>query len=541
MDKHSFLLEVVTFTKKRRKHKEDYQPFTTDVSFVALYERREDAEAGIIISVPREHYDRMMDDSDDSYCVLYLDCDVYQGIEDKQFDNISPLEREQTYALFGTDDTLVQGYDEYMLHYKNAGWFKGGHRLNFEVIKTIVIPLIKKIMIYETLKASPLFNLSLSSKELFHSNFLYWLGTQYPGLFVEVCKEIGCKADWADSTWEIKREHNNFDLCVINSEKEKDVKLVLENKVKSIPQKSQLDEYQKKAGNDVQDLILLSLVTDFPDRKSIEAEARWNIKSYTDLHDAILKYKNQFVNDSYHSALIDDYCRFVKCLHELSKSWMVQDEHTFLLSDSDKKESKALRVGDLQDKIWYSQLIIKLNTQLQELKPIKVTSNIDINGIREKGRCLDEVFTNWGFTHSQGLLEAKIRIDKDYVLLIQLQGDKYCHGIEWLTSGNHNELWKQTQNINLVKELGFLKFSEGTKEMFPSICQDTPITIRVKGKKETETRIYNKYGNTFLYQYKKIKPDATVAEVITAIKNEVEQIIDKARELSIRLYNCQSV
>ena len=70
-------------------------------------------------------------------------CDAYQAIEDKQFDDISPLEREHTYALFGTDDTLVQGDDEYMLHYKNANWFKGGHRLNFEVIKTIVVPLIK--------------------------------------------------------------------------------------------------------------------------------------------------------------------------------------------------------------------------------------------------------------------------------------------------------------------------------------------------------------------------------------------------------------
>ena len=30
------------------------------------------------------------------------------------------------------------------------------------------------------LRASPLFCLSLGSKELFHSNFLYWLGGIYP-------------------------------------------------------------------------------------------------------------------------------------------------------------------------------------------------------------------------------------------------------------------------------------------------------------------------------------------------------------------------
>ena len=32
-------------------------------------------ELCIVISVPKEHYDRMLDDSDDCYCVLYLDQD----------------------------------------------------------------------------------------------------------------------------------------------------------------------------------------------------------------------------------------------------------------------------------------------------------------------------------------------------------------------------------------------------------------------------------------------------------------------------------
>ena len=35
----------------------------------------------------------------------------------------------------------------------------------------------------EKLKKSPLFNLSLSSKELFHNNFLYWIGHNYPSEF----------------------------------------------------------------------------------------------------------------------------------------------------------------------------------------------------------------------------------------------------------------------------------------------------------------------------------------------------------------------
>ena len=158
-EKCLFVLEAVTYTTKRRQRKDDYQPFTTDVSFISFYNKKEEAEVGIrkllneydrwnfycfyiyqvpfgflshlycldsyavwlydqtgnkiderpypsyqfgdyfngrpkeklrfhigdvveyrgelciVISVPEEHYDRMLDDSDDSYCVLFLDQD----------------------------------------------------------------------------------------------------------------------------------------------------------------------------------------------------------------------------------------------------------------------------------------------------------------------------------------------------------------------------------------------------------------------------------------------------------------------------------
>ena len=47
MKKSLFVLEAVTFTKKRRRHKDDYQPFTTDISFISFHKRFEEAETGI--------------------------------------------------------------------------------------------------------------------------------------------------------------------------------------------------------------------------------------------------------------------------------------------------------------------------------------------------------------------------------------------------------------------------------------------------------------------------------------------------------------
>ena len=73
-------------------------------------------------------------------------CDAYQKVEKGQFSDITEFDKENTYALFGTKDTLVHGYDEFMLYYKKASWFEGEHRLNLEVMRSSVIPLVEEIM-----------------------------------------------------------------------------------------------------------------------------------------------------------------------------------------------------------------------------------------------------------------------------------------------------------------------------------------------------------------------------------------------------------
>ena len=73
-------------------------------------------------------------------------CDAYQRMEENQFAGISDFDRENTYALFGTNDTLVHGFEEYTEHYQHATWFEGEHRLNPDVTKAVVVPLIKKIL-----------------------------------------------------------------------------------------------------------------------------------------------------------------------------------------------------------------------------------------------------------------------------------------------------------------------------------------------------------------------------------------------------------
>ena len=391
--------------------------------------------------------------------------------------------------------------------------------------------------VQENLMASPLFNLSLSSKELFHSNFLDWIGQQYPVLFRDIFtnEKFGCKADWTNDepgSWTVKREHENFDLCLVTLS---GISFVLENKVKSIPTKSQLDRYYEKVGTGSQDLILLSLATKFPGRSAIEADGKWKICSYKDLskaiQDSVRDYKGQLPD--YDKGLINDYCQFINNLHELSESWDVKADHRFLLTKDDKKVCNDLRIGDLQDKIWYSALFERLNDCLRKSeKGFKVISGKDINDIRDEGNCLNEVFTNWGFTHGQGLMDAKVKINSDYVLLIQLQGNRYCRAIEWIANKDlgYNGFWKKTQEEKLIRELSFFQFDKNDNISYPAICEKERDSISMRKSKD-KVGNFCKYGNRFLYQAKNIKEDATVSNVIDAIVKELECVIEKAKTL----------
>lgn len=379
----------------------------------------------------------------------------------------------------------------------------------------------------KALKSSPLFNLSLSSKELFHSNFLAWIGDTYPQMFVEILKRLGCKCNWSDRNFCIMREYQNFDLCVLDSNK-KDVLLVLENKVKSIPYKKQLDKYEKKLNNPSCDLILLSLATKFPDKGTIKKEGEWIVRGYDNLYTAIVNCKKH-VTDQYHLSLIEDYCTFIKNLHDLSSTWMVNSDDLFV---SKIKEDKIddLRINDVRDKFKHSQLCANLKDELEKNVGVKVESGLVIDEIKDK-EFLEEVFINWGFTHGLGLIEAKVKVNDRYVLLVQIQGNRYCHGIEWIKddeSALHPQYWEETKVDDFVQRLSFFQFGDVDNAAFPESTNGS-ITFK-KHKGEDVARNYAKYGNKFLYQAKNIKSTATIKDVIYGVVADIKRIFEESKK-----------
>lgn len=70
----------------------------------------------------------------------------YNAMERQQFKGITEFDMENTWGLFGTNDTTVNCYDLFKKHYPNARRFEGEHRLNDKALKTAVLPLIKQLL-----------------------------------------------------------------------------------------------------------------------------------------------------------------------------------------------------------------------------------------------------------------------------------------------------------------------------------------------------------------------------------------------------------
>ena len=126
--------------------------------------------------------------------------------------------------------------------------------------RTIVVVIMMMDNI-KKLKDSPLYNLSMANKELFHSNFLAWFGNIYKIEFNWLINQLLGAGSWPDEIqdYSIVREYKHFDICIKDSCD--NPRILIENKVKSVPTKEQLDRYRSEVNEDSCILILLTMTS----------------------------------------------------------------------------------------------------------------------------------------------------------------------------------------------------------------------------------------------------------------------------------------
>lgn len=329
--------------------------------------------------------------------------------------------------------------------------------------------------IIKNLKSSPLFYLFLSSRELFHSNFWFWLSTLNK---TETAKIFSDKLLSNDITF--KREHNQsngefkatVDLYVQD-------KIVIENKVKDFPTLGQLERIKHSFGKTDIEFVLTTLF--WTNDLSFYG---WTVKTYKNISDSI--EPNNFTNDTYYQSLISDYKMFSFYLSELVEQLEIKQEYDFALSLNKGlyRKLNEIKLWEGYQKLRASHLLIHFNK-----------SNTH------------NVTTAYGINNQKATMDFVIDLQDGYKLGIQIEDIQYRKFVIGRKAGKFA--------ANLIDNNLFLN------NAFLS-----------RGKKS-----YLNYGDTFKYQYEK-NEKLTFKELFEKINIDFQNINNEIDNIKGQIPSC---
>lgn len=343
---------------------------------------------------------------------------------------------------------------------------------------------MKKII--AALNANPMFRLSMSSLELFHSNFLEWLFDIDHKAFL---KCFGLKVN-NSSTYTIKREYHLGTTPVNGKNKQwvtdiavfenGNLILIIENKIKSTPSKGQLENQSKEADKKAKGCkkVLLSLF------EYSGALHRFSQVLYKDLLTEIRKnYASYLPNNSY----IKDYCDMLQSLRSiLDHDPLVIDwrggyytahlSSTYLETCGIMDAFRKYQAASMADK--FEKRFIAKNTT-----GLPMTCEHSLNHKRACATIAYEL--------NHGILCVGVQVEQDQLRIFFENKDK---GKRFIID-KAQEYWEE-----------WLK---------------TPLG---KGKNQKE---YCSYSESFIYRYVKLKGIITTDELCNRVEELLNKIIAK--------------
>jgi hypothetical protein len=383
--------------------------------------------------------------------------------------------------------------------------------------KSIAIHALK------ALKESTLFNFSLGSKELFHSNFIAWLAEKYPSEIGKIFSEYINEAKPTDfSISPPLREKENIDLIFTYKEGQM---LIIENKVKSLPYIEQLTEYSKKHNSNRSYLLLSLLKPNFVDNNNeflVNDSVKWKFLSYNELSELLKKINPK---ESYDKLVINDYISFIKNLSLLESILLIDwnndlfDFYTGKISDD--INFRSLRIHDFLLKHKYGQIKHRIIEEFQNIINDNRDFKIIKNGDWVDGN-IGDCYLEQGFTNSQGLVGFKFIIKKikrkcPLILGLQLQGNSFRLVVE-CPEGKY-----ALNAARLLKDKEFWFTFNEVKEY------QSKIEIKGKGQKNNDKE-FASFSGRFFYKYvnidniKMIDLVMLISHYYLHIKNNFQEI-----------------
>lgn len=369
----------------------------------------------------------------------------------------------------------------------------------------------------KALQSSPLFQFSLGSKELFHSNFLAWLFELYPEESGRALSPFLKDLSGNVSVVSVAREQKNRDLTIRFGNGQE---LIIENKVKSLPYLEQLEMYSANA-TDNQSFLLLTLSTPpFSSDGVIKIEnedgafVEWNILTYSSMSTIIGEIRSAIQND-YHRLILSDYETFIFSLSNIFTQHESSDDDLFA-SFHTPSESPALellqplRMGDLYQKLRYEAFAVQIFKELEPIVPGRVVLS-DPNHYTENDGWIN---ISHGMSNSEGMVTVSYVLTKGLYLTIQIQGGSYRHMVQGYAGYGTDS--RRVASALKSKKLWF-NFSDIT----------TPDMEYPRGVKE-----FNKFGEVDFYRSVHLPQKATVKEVANFVVRDIEFIVNNMSAIS---------
>lgn len=249
--------------------------------------------------------------------------------------------------------------------------------------------------IIERLKSSPLYYLFLSSRELFHTNFWYWLSmlnkAETLGLFVD---DI-----YASENLTFKREHNEndgenksaVDLLIC---REKKAYVVIENKVKDFPTKEQLHRIRSSFNDESLHYVLATLF--FSEEITFSG---WKVKTYKDISHSIIP--ENFTSNEYYKSLIQDYKEFIYNLSNLARLLPLTVDYDFAITFNVDLFNKLneVKLWEGYQKLRASHLLFHFNNR-------------------------HDIETRYSVNHQKATIDFFIRLKDGYLILLSLEDNQ---------------------------------------------------------------------------------------------------------------------
>lgn len=375
----------------------------------------------------------------------------------------------------------------------------------------------------EFLKNSLLFQMSLGSRELYHSNVWAWLIENDPDFvkvfFPDFQKEVY-------TVLGVSRECKHRDIIIwlqktgYKGKKEKYF-YVIENKIKSLQQEDQLKNYTE---NLWESTLLQGTITGIEnnlekdrisfENKSTKEQVVWEFVGYATISKRIRELAQSSTSKviKLNLSQIKEYCDIINTLYDILNEALSQNKDFVWYwgnSDNFTKELRDLRIEDMYIKLQGSRFIHYIKSREELFKKLcPIGFRLEVGQSFHNGKAtIDVRFTNWKDKHC------------DYLTIgVQIEGGQYRLLVQ--KNGKHRgkEIFEEFKGAWFDANFNYLQ-----KE-----CRT------IFGEKKTSMRkLFDSYGEgsgdyIFVYQYYNLTKENSRYEILL---EEIQKDLTKAKKI----------